>query len=160
MKFILSLIFLIASTSLLAKTSNYALVLPNKEVIPLQRIMYSDAARQKGLSNAKPSEFPNDVGALFVGQSESVQAFWMPMVLFDLDIIYLDSNLKIVHIDRLSKHPTMKEPIPRGTPTICKYVLEMRSSGELNKKLKVGMKLTWKGDVGLEQIKQDIHQKQ
>lgn len=160
MRIILSLIFLIASTSLLAKTRNYALILPNKQVIPLQRVLITHAARQKGLSSTPKKQFPKDVGALFVSKEEIVQAFWMPDVWFDLDIVYLDKNFVIKHIDHLPMHPGLIEPIPRGTPTKSQYVLEMRSDGKLNKKLKVGMQLTWQGDFGPLQIRQDIHPKQ
>ena len=54
----------------------------------------------KGLSGIKPSDFPANKGMLFINDQMDKRTFWMPDTYFNLDIIFLDTNLKIVGIEK------------------------------------------------------------
>lgn len=71
---------------------------------------------------------------LFVFEEEMVQSFWMKDMNFDLDMIWLDSNYKIVHIEKntlaSSYNPTDTSSsrfFTNGPDHLAKYVLEINS---------------------------------
>lgn len=73
-------------------------------------------------------------GMLFVFQAEMIQNFWMKDMTFDLDMIWLDSNYKIVYIEKnalaSSYNPTDTESsqmFTNGPDHPAKYVLEINS---------------------------------
>ncbi|MFO0743538.1 MAG: DUF192 domain-containing protein [Candidatus Paceibacterota bacterium] len=73
-------------------------------------------------------------GMLFVFEEEMVQSFWMKDMNFDLDMIWLDSNYKIVHIEKntlaSSYNPTDTSSsrfFTNGPDHLAKYVLEINS---------------------------------
>ena len=78
----------------------------------------------------------------------------MPDTYFDLDILFLDGNFKITHIERnVPHHPSRKGAIPRVPPQRAHYVLEIKGRTPLSKKLKKGMLLQFTGVLSPGQIK-------
>ncbi len=145
MKIFLSLIYLFASTGFAQKPKGY-LSYGLGDGIEINRVLVTDAEHAKGLSGIKPSEFKETEGALFFFKKTGMRNFWMPNTYFDLDIIYLNEDFKILSIDRgVKHHPSRSEPIPRATPTISRHVLEIKSGTALSKILKPGLILKWKG---------------
>ena len=79
-------------------------------------------------------------GMLFVFSEPRVLNFWMKDMRFDLDIIWLDENLKIVHIANNAQADSYNTQNPASSTIFsngnnpAKYVLEINSglSNELN----------------------------
>lgn len=70
----------------------------------------------------------------------------MPDTYMNLDIIFLDKDLRITYIEQNVKaHPGTKEipPIPRTKTIFGRYVLEIRSDSPYRKYFKVGSKIKW-----------------
>jgi uncharacterized membrane protein (UPF0127 family) len=109
--------------------------------------------QEKGLSGKnKLMEFVRDQkirteGMLFVFSEPRVLNFWMKDMNFDLDIIWLDENLKIVHIEKNALASSYDKQNPENSTiysngnNLAKYVLEINAglSGKLN--LKIGNSL-------------------
>ncbi len=150
---IFTISYAIASTATLPTSqfkdgqSGY-LLLPDKTPIQITKVMTSAMSRARGLSGVKAKDFKDNQGALFIFNEKGLRTFWMPNTFFDLDIVYLDQNFKVTDIERnLKHHPTRQEPVPRARPVIAWHALEIKARTELSKKIKVGMKLTWKSQL-------------
>ncbi len=80
-------------------------------------------------------------GMLFIFERPGYYAFWMKNVRFPLDILWLDENFAIVHIER-SVPPCSAEPCASYIPKApAKYVLEVSANLSQKKGLKAGDKL-------------------
>ena len=132
------------------------LILPDKTEINITHLLVDARTRAKGLSGVSGQDFGARDGALFVFKREGWRAFWMPDTYFDLDIVFLDKNFKIIHIERnVPHHSSKKGDIPRVPHQWAHYVLEIKGRTFLSKKLKKGMLLQFKGRIFPEQIKPD-----
>lgn len=99
----------------------------------------TDYSRTKGLSGRNflaPTE-----GLLFVFDKESYQGFWMKEMKFSIDIVWLNKDKKIVHIE----HNVSPETYPKifypnnefnAEPSL--YVLETNANFFKNNNIKVG----------------------
>lgn len=72
-------------------------------------IAENDAEREKGLM-FRPY-LSDSVGMLFIFNESSPQSFWMKNTMISLDIIYVDSDKKIVSIQKNAK-PYSEESLP------------------------------------------------
>lgn len=107
-------------------------------------ISETDAQKNLGLSGTKDKEFRKNQAMLFKYKKDGPRKFWMPNTYFNLDIFFIDSNFKIVAVERdVPHHPGVQEPpaIYRTKLYHCRHVLEMRSDSPLAKKLEVGQKI-------------------
>lgn len=132
----------------------YKLSNPTSQKVTLRLAITRDE-HTKGLSGLKPSEFANDTGMLFINPEMGKRQFWMPDTYFNLDIIYLDTNLKIVGIEKNAPaHPGLSEPpeIYRAKIYEAQFILETKANVAFSKKLKVGDKLKWIGPISLSEI--------
>ena len=88
------------------------------------QIADTDHRRADGLMFQE--ELPYDEGMLFIFDDSKKRTFWMSNMLFSLDIIWIDSQGKIVHIDK-DIPPCNTEACPRydGGGQEVKYVLEV-----------------------------------
>lgn len=69
---------------------------------------------------------PKDHGMLFVFDSEGVYSIWMKNMRFRLDIIWINSDGIVAHIER--NVPPCSEQCPiYGQGTFARYVLEVNS---------------------------------
>lgn len=105
----------------------------------------SFSKRNKGLSGTKDKNWPQDLGLLFWFDREGQRTFWMPDTYFDLQIIYLNSQLEILYIhSNVPHHPGSKDspenPIWRGKGIYAQHVLEVRSKDPISQKLKLGQR--------------------
>jgi len=75
-------------------------------------------------------------GMLFVFDSPDNYGFWMKDMQFPLDIIWLDQNFKIIHIERGLLPSTYPEVFFPGSPT--KYVIEVNAGFANANSLSVG----------------------
>ena len=92
--------------------------LPNEEMSVVRikdktiivEIANSQAEHRIGLMNH--NELEKDHGMLFIFEEEKIHSFWMKNMKFSIDIIWIDSNEYIVHLDYyLNYH---EETILRG----------------------------------------------
>ncbi|HEY4508905.1 MAG TPA: DUF192 domain-containing protein [Candidatus Paceibacterota bacterium] len=94
----------------------------------------TNSERAKGLSGHLP--LLDDQGMLFVFPKPDKYGFWMKDMNFSIDIIWIDANFKIVHIENSLPPETYPKVFYPETPAL--YVLEV-SNGEVEKlSLKVG----------------------
>ena len=110
--------------------------------------------QEQGLSGVKPEDFDNDQGMLFFYTSDDERHFWMPDTYFDLDLFYLDKDLRITDIIRKLPHYKGRAnpgQIPRARGVWARHVLEMKSTSEIAQSLKMGDQLQWKSSVSLEE---------
>jgi len=67
---------------------------------------------------------PEDSGMLFIFETESLHPFWMKNTLIPLDMIWIDSELKIVHIE-YAVPCTASECETYGPGSPSKYIIEV-----------------------------------
>lgn len=80
----------------------------------------------------------SDKGMLFVYEEEKPHSFWMKNTLIPLDIIWLNKNKNIVHINK-NTQPCYKDPCPSLYPNQnASYVIEINASISDKLRLKVG----------------------
>ena len=85
----------------------------------------TDEARQQGLMYRE--KMAENQGMLFVFEGEDIHAFWMKNMRFAIDIIWLDSQKRIVHLES-SVPPCAGGPCPSYVPkSSAMYVLELDS---------------------------------
>lgn len=75
--------------------------------------------RMMGLMHRQ--KMPYNQGMLFIFDRSERQSFWMRNTRFALDIMYVDSNLRIIDIHRFTK-PFSDAPIPSSAP--AQFVVE------------------------------------
>jgi len=93
------------------------------------------AARARGVMFR--DRMDEDQGMLFVFEREELNSFWMLNVKFPIDILWLDANRRVVHIEQ-AVPPCPKEPCPSyPTPKPALYVLELKSGVSAAHKIKL-----------------------
>ena len=95
----------------------------------------SDEERQIGLMFRE--ELKPDQGMLFVFNDEGFHSFWMKNMKISIDILWLDKEKRIVHIER-NVPPCTKPPCASYSSKIpAMYVLEIQAGMADKKKLKL-----------------------
>ncbi len=80
-------------------------------------------------------------GMLFVFDEEGMQSFWMKNTLIALDMIWLDKDKRIVHIEP-DVPPCKADPCPSYSSNIpAQYVLELKAGVAAMHKLKLNDRL-------------------
>ncbi len=122
-----------------------------------------DAKEQEmGLSGVKPEDFGDSEGMLFFYTQDEERHFWMPDTYFELDLFYLDKDLKVIDIVRkLPFYIGRANPnlIPRARGVWCRHVLEMKSTSTIAQKITMGEKLHWKGQIPLIEVERIVKEK-
>lgn len=137
------------------------LVSPDGNVI--KTTIASTAKEQtRGLQYMKESEFSDEEGMLFFYLSEQSRTFWMPNTYFNLDLIYLDKEMKIIDIVWNLPHYTgsVNSEIPRAPTIKSRHVLEMKAGSPISAKLKIGDSLIWKSSLSLPETESRIRELQ
>lgn len=113
-------------------------------------IASTSAAQEQGLSGkSKLTEINKNQkieteGMLFVFSKSETLNFWMKDMSFDLDMVWLDENLKIVHIEKNAQAGSYNKQNPAESTiftngnSLAKYVLEINSGLSSRLNLKVG----------------------
>lgn len=81
---------------LLKNKNEVGLLLNNKKISLI--IADTEEKREKGLGNR--DYLPKNKGMLFVFDKPDAYGFWMKDMRFAIDIVWLDENKKIVHIEK------------------------------------------------------------
>jgi uncharacterized protein len=132
---------------------NVELITPGGETIQTT-VAITQEEQTQGLSGVKADEFEENQGMLFFYLEEDERHFWMPDTFFELDLFFLDKELKIIDIIRkLPFHVGRQNEalIPRARAVWSRHVLEMKSTSEIARKLKIGDQLKWKSTPSLEE---------
>ncbi len=101
----------------------------------------TEESRRQGLSDRV--SLCDQCGMLFVFENSNYYTFWMKDMNFDIDIIYLDQDMRIVDIfENVTKESYKKTPPETFSNTkLAKYVLELNSGKSKSLGLKVGNKI-------------------
>lgn len=137
------------------------IVLPSGNSIAT-RLAITESEQNKGLSGLASAKFSTTDSMLFFYLTKGERRFWMPNTYFNLDIFFLDENLRVVALERnVASHPGKEEPpaIPTTGSYWSKHVLEMRADAPLAKSIVVGSKIKIKGFT-LSQIESEIRRLQ
>lgn len=124
-------------------------------------LAYSPSVQEQGLSGVQAEDFDHDDGMLFYYLQDDEKHFWMPDTYFDLDLIYLDQNFKVVDIIRKLPHYKGRanpELIPRARGVWARHVLEMKADSEISRKIKEGDQLQLKTNLSPEKLDERIRQ--
>lgn len=121
------------------KTTTPLLISPGGDVIINEKvfsvsIMDTAKARENGLSGRSPITI--DEGMLFIFEKEDFYGFWMKDMLFSIDMIWIDANLKVVHIER-NVSPQTYPKVFRPTSKSL-YVLEILAGQSEINNIKIG----------------------
>jgi hypothetical protein len=108
--------------------------LPNGVCITAE-LAVTDEERQLGLMYRE--KIASDQGMLFVFEEEGRHSFWMKNMKFSLDLIWLNREKRIVHIE-LRVPPCKDTPCPTYSSEIpAMYVLELKAGSADENKLKL-----------------------
>lgn len=141
-----------------AKNKTHSLINPKGEQITLT-LAVTQEERSQGLSGIRPENFSEKQGMLFISKEEETQHFWMPNTYFNLDITFLDKNLKIVAIEKnvpFHNKSVGRQPIYRTAPHWAQFVLETKAQSPFSKDLQTGQTLKWQSATSLSEIVQGI----
>lgn len=101
-------------------------------------IASSDEQRIRGLSGLE--KMNENEGMIFLFDEPSKQGFWMNKMNFPIDIIWLDSNSKVVHIEKKLKPCKIFLACPVYNPQVDSlYVIELPSGFTDDHSMKNGM---------------------
>ena len=101
-------------------------------------IASTDEQRIRGLSGIE--KMNENEGMLFLFDKPSKQGFWMNKMNFPIDIIWLDSNNKVVHIEKQLEPCKLFLACPVYNPEVDSlYVIELRSGFADNHSIKNDM---------------------
>ncbi len=134
------------------------LVTPTGESIETT-LAFLSKDQEQGLSGVRPEDFRDNQGMLFFYLGDDEKNFWMPDTYFDLDLFYLDKDLRIIDIVRKLPHYVGRanpQLIPRARGIWCRHTLEMKSSSQVAEKLKVGDVLKWKSKLSLNETESKV----
>lgn len=97
----------------------------------------TDAERARGLSGV--TSLASGEGMLFVFDEDGIYSFWMHEMLISIDIIWIDAERTVVHIEHAVSPSTYPSAFTPGTP--ARYVLEVPAGFALEHEIEVGSKL-------------------
>ena len=102
------------------------IVFPSGRAVTAE-LAITEAERAKGLMFRE--KIAPDQGMLFCFEQEDTHAFWMKNTLIPLDILWLDKDRRIVHIEK-NVPPCKADPCPSyPSPRPAAYVLELGGGG-------------------------------
>lgn len=134
------------------------LITPKNDVIET-RLAITLPEQEQGLSGVKPEDFKDTQAMFFYYDADGDKYFWMPDTYFDLDLFYLDKDLKVIDVVRKLPHHIGRhnqDLIPRARGVWCRHVLEMKASSPLAAQIQVGDQLQLKGALKLADLEKKI----
>ena len=121
---------------------------PNGTLITVE-IAATGTEREIGLMH-RTSLAPNS-GMLFVFPSDATQRFWMKDTLIPLDMVWIDSQKRVIHIEKnAAPCPVIRRECPSyGPDAPARYVLELSSGAADRLGIKPGTNLTFQTPANL-----------
>jgi len=99
-------------------------------------VAQSDSARAKGLSGR--TKLGDDAGMLFVFETDDYHSFWMKDTLIPLEIIWLDTDFKVVDVKEMAVEEDPAHPTTSYTPKHpARYAIEINPGVDI----KIGDKI-------------------
>ena len=132
---------LLVSGLLLIGVVGFILTRPTKKIVRINRqVIVAEQAqtptdRAKGLGG-RDAQLSDHQGMLFEFDRASVLCFWMKDMRFDIDMIWINPNKQVTHIESDVSPSTFPENF--CPTTAAKYVLEVRAGLSNQLGLKVG----------------------
>ncbi len=124
----------LVSVLLRSNVTHIRIFFPNGETI-IADLAISEEDRARGLM-FRETLF-DDQGMLFVFEEEGLYSFWMKNMNIAIDILWLDKDKRIIHLER-NVPPCKKDPCPSYAPQVhAKYVLELNAGSIEKRKLKL-----------------------
>lgn len=96
-------------------------------------------------------------GKLFIFDTDDQHGIWMKDMLFPIDIIWIDRNLKVIHIEE-NVHPNTYPSKSFAPPTDARFVLEMNAFFVSSIKVSIGDRLTLPPSLIPKDIKKDLRE--
>jgi len=122
------------ATGFCAKDAYIQIILPNGKTV-IAELAVTDHERARGLMFRE--KINPDQGMLFIFESEGRHSFWMKNTLISLDILWLNRDQQIVHIEE-HVPPCREDPCPSYASKIpAMYVLELKAGSVKDNDLKM-----------------------
>lgn len=129
---LLAVIFILAP-GYCAKDKFIQIFFPNGKAITAE-LAITDNERAKGLMFRE--KINPDQGMLFIFEKEGRHSFWMKNMIISIDILWLNKEKQIVHIEECVP-PCREDPCPSYTTKIpAMYVLELKAGSVKDNSLK------------------------
>jgi len=113
--------FAVKGTAVAPQVSEWHLTLSVGDTPVSVEIANTDDKRRRGLSGR---EFlPDGMGMLFIHSEEGLYSYWMPDMRISLDILWINTEMRVVHIEEM----VMPESYPASftSEAPARYVLEV-----------------------------------
>jgi uncharacterized membrane protein (UPF0127 family) len=110
------------------------------------RLALSDADKRQGLSGLRETDFAEDEALLMLNFNSNQRAINMGDTWFDIDVFFLDNDIRVVGLQRrLKAHPGRTEPPPieNSQWVFARHIMEMRSGSRYAERIRQGMVLRW-----------------
>ena len=121
-----------------AAPATIPLTLPSGKIFQTE-VMVNDEDRAMGLMFR--ASLPPDRAMLFIFDELDFPGIWMKNCKFPIDIVWLDENRKVVHVEA-AVPPCKKDPCPTYQPMRrAAYVVEMNSGAAAREKIVLGATL-------------------
>lgn len=99
----------------------------------------TELTRQKGLSSREC--IPDQNGMLFIFDSAELHGIWMKDMKFSIDIIWLDTSKKVIHIEPNASPESYPKVFYPQNP--ASFVIEVKAGQVVERSIKVGQQLNW-----------------
>ena len=87
------------------------------------KVQVADDLAERRLGLSGQSALENDEGMIFIFEESGMHGFWMKDMNFSIDIIWIDENFRVVHIEDMISPSTFPESF---VPSVdARYVLEV-----------------------------------
>jgi hypothetical protein len=126
---------------LLSCTAAHPAVFFENDVMFKVELAKTASEQAKGLMYR--AQLPEEQGMLFVFEKDSSRTFWMKSTLIPLDMIFIDSDLKVVEV-KANIQPCKEDPCPQYKSVPAMYVLEINGGLAEKNGIKAGSFVTLK----------------
>jgi len=119
------------------------------------RLALDDEDKKRGLSGFRETDFAEDEALLMVGFNNNQRSINMGDTFFNIDVFFLDDDLKVVGLQRnLKAHPGRVEPpaIENSEWVFARHIMEMRSGSSYANRIQQGMVLRWQSQPTIKDI--------
>lgn len=118
------------------KNSNYSVIVAPQGSIIVD-IADTPELRTRGLSGRRA--LPTNQGLFFVFESSDYWGIWMKDMLFPIDVMWLDEQLRVVHIEKNISPNSYPKTFSSRSP--ARYILEINAGVSDDLKINIGSEL-------------------